>query len=49
MEASNDLTVSQAVQYGEVEINYFEPVVATRVFYSIAILTNGIRTLPYIQ
>jgi aspartate ammonia-lyase len=39
----NDVTVAQAVQYGELEINHFEPVVASRVFDSIALLTNGIR------
>jgi len=39
----NDVAVSQAVQYGELEINHFEPVVASRVFDSIALLTNGIR------
>lgn len=39
----NDVTVAQAVQYGELEINHFEPVVASRVFDSIALLTNGIQ------
>lgn len=39
----NDVAVAQAVQYGELEINHFEPVVASRVFDSIALLTNGIR------
>jgi aspartate ammonia-lyase len=34
--------VAQAVQYGELEINHFEPVVASRVFDSIALLTHGI-------
>lgn len=38
----NDVAVAQAVQYGELEINHFEPVVASRVFDSIALLTNGI-------
>lgn len=38
----NDIAVAQAVQYGELEINHFEPVVASRVFDSIALLTNGI-------
>ena len=39
----NDVAVVQAVQYGELEINHFEPVVGSRVFDSIALLTNGIR------
>ncbi|MGU7770409.1 aspartate ammonia-lyase [Burkholderia sp. MR1-5-21] len=39
----NDVAVAQAVQYGELEINHFEPVVASRVFDSIALLTNGIH------
>ncbi|WP_437881666.1 aspartate ammonia-lyase [Pseudomonas sp. LRF_L74] len=39
----NDVAVAQAVQYGELEINHFEPVVASRIFDSIALLTNGIR------
>lgn len=38
----NDVAVAQAVQYGELEINHFEPVVASRVFDSIALLTNGV-------
>ncbi|KXU93996.1 aspartate ammonia-lyase [Caballeronia megalochromosomata] len=39
----NDVAVAQAVQYGELEINHFEPVVASRVFDSIALLTKGIN------
>jgi aspartate ammonia-lyase len=39
----NDVAIAQAVQYGELEINHFEPVVASRVFDSIALLTNGIQ------
>ncbi|MEN4946460.1 aspartate ammonia-lyase [Pseudomonas proteolytica] len=39
----NDVAVAQAVQYGELEINHFEPVVSSRVFDSIALLTNGIQ------
>ncbi|QXI31224.1 aspartate ammonia-lyase [Pseudomonas vanderleydeniana] len=39
----NDVAVAQAVQYGELEINHFEPVVASRVFDSITLLTQGIR------
>jgi len=38
----NDVAVAQAVQYGELEINHFEPVVASRVFDSITLLTKGI-------
>ncbi|MDV7453957.1 aspartate ammonia-lyase [Acinetobacter baumannii] len=39
----NDVAVAQAVQYGELEINHFEPVVTSRVFDSITLLTNGIQ------
>ncbi|MNP22280.1 Fumarate hydratase class II [compost metagenome] len=39
----NDTSVAQAVQYGELEINHFEPVVASRVFDSITLLTQGIE------
>ena len=39
----NDVSVAQAVQYGQLEINHFEQVVADRIFDSIQILTNGIR------
>ena len=39
----NDVAVAQAVQYGELEINHFEPVVASRVFDSITLLTNGVH------
>lgn len=39
----NDVAVAQAVQYGQLEINHFEPVVASRVFDSITLLTNGIQ------
>jgi aspartate ammonia-lyase len=38
----NDVAVAQAVQYGELEINHFEPVVASRIFDSITLLANGI-------
>ncbi|MFJ4064642.1 aspartate ammonia-lyase [Pseudomonas sp. NPDC089996] len=41
----NDTAVAQAVQYGELEINHFEPVVASRVFDSITLLTQGIQRL----
>jgi len=39
----NDVAVAQAVQYGELEINHFEPVVASRIFDSIHLLTSGIQ------
>lgn len=39
----NDNCVAQAVQYGQLEINHFEPVVADRVFESVGLLTNGVR------
>ncbi|MGH8385553.1 MAG: aspartate ammonia-lyase [Pseudomonas sp.] len=39
----NDTAVAQAVQYGQLEINHFEPVVSSRVFDSISLLTNGIQ------
>lgn len=39
----NDVAVAQAVQYGELEINHFEPLVASRVFDSITLLSQGIR------
>jgi len=39
----NDVAVAQAVQAGELEINHFEPVVASRVFDSITLLTRGIQ------
>ena len=39
----NDVSVAQAVQYGQLEINHFEPIVAQRIFDSISMLTNGIQ------
>lgn len=39
----NDVAVAQAVQYGQLEINHFEPVVASRIFDSIHLLTNGLQ------
>ena len=41
----NDVTISQANQAGQLEINHFEPVVADRLFDSIRLLTNGVRLL----
>jgi len=43
--SGNDVTISQAVQYGELEINHFEPVVASRIFDSITLLSNGVHML----
>ncbi|NWC96678.1 MULTISPECIES: aspartate ammonia-lyase [unclassified Pseudomonas] len=39
----NDVAVAQAVQAGQLEINHFEPLVASRVFDSIELLTQGIQ------
>lgn len=39
----NDVAVAQAVQAGQLEINHYEPLVASRVFDSIALLTQGIQ------
>jgi aspartate ammonia-lyase len=39
----NDAAVAQAVQAGQLEINHYEPLVASRVFDSIALLTQGIQ------
>ncbi|WP_108610819.1 aspartate ammonia-lyase [Aminobacter sp. MSH1] len=39
----NDVSVANAVQYGQLEINHFEPIVTQRVFDSIMMLTNGVR------
>ncbi len=39
----NDVTVAQANQAGQLEINHFEPVAASRVFDSIRLLTNAVR------
>jgi aspartate ammonia-lyase len=39
----NDVSVGQAVQYGQLEINHFEQIVAQRIFDSITLLTNGIK------
>jgi aspartate ammonia-lyase len=39
----NDLAVSMAVLQGQLEINHFEPVTASRLFDSLDLLTNGTR------
>jgi aspartate ammonia-lyase len=41
--AGNDVSVAQAVQYGQLEINHFEQIVAQRIFDSITLLMNGIK------
>lgn len=41
----NDLTVSLAAEAGQLELNAFEPVIASSIFESISILANGIETL----
>ncbi len=42
--AGNDLTISMAVEAGQLELNAFEPVIFYSLFETIEILTNGIRT-----
>ena len=37
----NDLAVSMAVLQGQLEINHFEPFMASRLFDSLDLLTNG--------
>ena len=39
----NDVCIAQANQAGQLEINHFEPVVADRLYDSIALLRNGVR------
>ena len=41
--AGNDLTVAMASMAGQLEINHFEPAIASRLFESIRLLTNGSR------
>ncbi len=40
----NDVCIAQASQAGQLEINHYEPVVADRLFDSIAILRRGVAT-----
>lgn len=40
----NDLTVSVAAEAGQLELNAFEPVIATAILESLSILGNGIET-----
>ena len=39
----NDVCIAQANQAGQLEINHFEPVVADRLYDSIALLRNGVH------
>jgi aspartate ammonia-lyase len=39
----NDLAVSMAALQGQLEINHFEPIMASRIFDSLHLLTNGAR------
>jgi aspartate ammonia-lyase len=39
----NDLAVSMAALQGQLEINHFEPIMASRLFESLDLLTNGTR------
>ncbi len=41
----NDATVAQAHQAGQLEINHYEPVVASRLFDSLRLVTQGARLL----
>jgi aspartate ammonia-lyase len=41
----NDLTVNMAVEAGQLELNAFEPIIATSLFESIRLLINGMETL----
>ena len=43
----NDLTVSMAVEAGQLELNVFEPVAVQSVMESIEMLRNGMRTLRF--
>jgi len=41
----NDLTVTMAVEAGQLELNVFEPVIVQSIFESIEMLKNGMNTL----
>lgn len=43
----NDLTVTLAVEAGQLELNVFEPVAVQSLFESMVMLKNGIKTLEY--
>lgn len=43
----NDLTVTVAVEGGQLELNVFEPVIVHSIFESIEMLKNGMNTLKY--
>lgn len=42
--AGNDLTISMAVEAGQLELNAFEPVIFHALFESLEILKNGVQT-----
>ncbi len=43
----NDLTVTMAVEAGQLELNVMEPVIAESLFESIDMLKNGMKTFTY--
>lgn len=43
----NDLTVTMAVEAGQLELNVMEPVIALSLFESIDMLRNGMKTFTY--
>ncbi|HZJ74914.1 MAG TPA: aspartate ammonia-lyase, partial [Perlabentimonas sp.] len=43
----NDLTVTMAVEGGQLELNVFEPIIVQSMFESIEMLKNGMNTLKY--
>ncbi|HNX67844.1 MAG TPA: aspartate ammonia-lyase, partial [Bacteroidales bacterium] len=43
----NDLTVTMAVEAGQLELNVFEPIIVQSIFESIEMLKNGMSTLKY--
>lgn len=45
--SGNDLAVSMAALQGQLEINHFEPVMASRIFDSLRLLTNGAHLFAY--
>ena len=43
----NDLTVTMAVEAGQLELNVFEPVAVQSIFESVVMLKNGLKTLEH--
>jgi len=43
----NDLTVTMAVEAGQLELNVFEPIIVQSIFESIEMLKNGMSTLKH--